>query len=357
VTGARRARRGWILARVLGGLLLAPAVPGAALAAAGGDGGTPFDLPCNADEVLVGVHGRAGSYVDQVQALCARFERGGWTGTPRRTATAGGASGTGFDQVCPTGQAVWSIAGRAASFVDQLQVICKELDPDGSVADTGQLALPPAGGSGGAPYQLHCSGDPARGLQGRAGSLVDRIALPCRRPFVPDRMRPDPSRVAVALTVGDVPYRMPAHRETVIAVRLINLGRTLYAVRLSGALDGPGAARAFVRPLAAEGSARQTTGCAPQGDDTGAFSCVVRFRDGLAPGARVSLPLGVTIDRTGVWTVRVASRVARLQVRPLPEAPPLPDAVRPRAELGPGATRLGQAEIVEEAAHSFFVVQ
>lgn len=335
------------------------ALPGAALAAAGGDGGHPFDLPCNADEILVGIHGRAGSYIDQVQGFCARFERGGWMGAPRRTATAGGATGTGFDQVCPTGQAVVGLAGRAKSFVDQLQVICSRLNPDGTTSGTESLALAPAGGSGGDPYQMHCGTDPARGLQGRAGSLVDRIALPCRRPFVPDSMRPDPSRVAIALTIGDVPYRMPARFQQVVAVRVTNLGRTLYAVRISGAFDGPGNERAFVRVSAAEPPSRGGTGCVPQDEDTGAFSCLVRLTEGLAPGARVSLPLVVTIDRTGVWTIRAAARVARLQVPPLPsEPPPLPPAARARLELSiPAGARLPQTDIVEAAVHSFFVVR
>lgn len=156
--------------------------------AAGGGGGNPFNLDCGADHVLIGIAGIAGSWIDRIEALCMKIVvTGHWDGPEvKRTARAGGQGGflpQFFDMRCPEDHAVSGIDGHAASFVDRIRIFCKRITPRGGL--TGD-AIPqtPAGGDGGRPfYQLNCPADhPGRRLTGRAASYVDQIQLHCDQP-------------------------------------------------------------------------------------------------------------------------------------------------------------------------------
>ncbi len=155
-------------------------------ASAGGTGGRDFSQSCRADEVLVGISGRAGWYIDRVAAVCQRVGADGkLTGSRRTTGGAGGNGGQTFTRTCPQGQVVSSIRGRAASLVDRVQIACRPLNTEGRTSGSTRW-LSAAGGNGGRDFgPLTCAGNrPAKAVQGRYGSSIDQIRLACAYPQV-----------------------------------------------------------------------------------------------------------------------------------------------------------------------------
>src|SRR5438046_1750857 len=70
----------------------------------GGDGGTPFTISCDAGRVLIGVKGKAGSYVDRIEGICARLNEIIMPASINSTDNfAGGSGGSDFEQLCPSG--------------------------------------------------------------------------------------------------------------------------------------------------------------------------------------------------------------------------------------------------------------
>ncbi|HEU4664310.1 MAG TPA: S8 family serine peptidase [Dokdonella sp.] len=143
-----------------------------ATASAGGGGGDPFTLRCDAGMALVGVRGRAGAFIDQVRGICAVAD-----GSTLETAKAGGSGGDAFVLRCNDGRVVTGLRGRAGAFVDSLRLDCSEPSDLAAVARTTDAA----GGNGGASFgPMHCAdGRMAIGLRGRAGLVVDRLQLLC----------------------------------------------------------------------------------------------------------------------------------------------------------------------------------
>lgn len=156
--------------------------------AAGGGGGNPFNLDCGADGVLIGIVGISGSWIDRIEALCMKIVvTGRWDPPPKRIGRAGGDGGLikdRFDVRCPEHHAVSGIDGRAGSYVDRIRILCKRIAPGGRSLTGDAIPQTPAGGDGGHPfYQLNCPADhPGRRLTGRAGSYVDQIQLHCTEP-------------------------------------------------------------------------------------------------------------------------------------------------------------------------------
>lgn len=196
------ARAAGVAALALAGALLLPAGASAAELSgqAGGTGGQPFTLTCGDGRALIGIRGRAGDVVDSIRGVCAAIDEIGAVTATSTTATTGGTGGEyDYELRCPSSQVVTGLRGRAGAFLDEVSLACARLatldtgavDPagrtDGDVAgivDRGRsnarLFASAGDGSGGAPFTLNCPGTlPARGLQGRSAGLVDRIGLVC----------------------------------------------------------------------------------------------------------------------------------------------------------------------------------
>jgi serine protease len=147
---------------------------GTATPSAGGGGGDAFALDCGPGEMLTGVRGRAGWYIDQVRAVCKNG-----AGVLIESGARGGNGGTPFDSQCNSGQGVTGIVGFAGAFVDSFRLECKSAPagtPDGDVSLT-----PSIGGSQGQAFgPFHCDeGQVAVGLRGRAGDFIDNLQLDC----------------------------------------------------------------------------------------------------------------------------------------------------------------------------------
>jgi len=162
------------------------------IAGAGGGGGAPFSIACEEGAVLVGLTLHTSSYVDYVQAICARINRDGswrtreingrtfyWLTTP---GSAGGAGGAAQTLRCAPGEGVMEVFGRSGTVIDRLGIRCGRLGPVGE--GTGIVAprsvKGPSGGPGGAPFELWCPANQVvTSIEGRSGRYVDQIAVRC----------------------------------------------------------------------------------------------------------------------------------------------------------------------------------
>lgn len=186
----RNQSRSWWLVLALAVATLSAVVPATAAAQAesftpsvGGQGGSDFSRSCDASEVMVGITGRAGWVVDRLGAICQGVGTDGVpTGATRQTAASGGSGGNAFTLRCPAGQAVSGIQGRAGHLVDRIQLSCRRVQGGTTTGAVTWLAA--VGGSGGSPFGVHpCAGDrPAKSLVGRAGSTIDQVRLGCASP-------------------------------------------------------------------------------------------------------------------------------------------------------------------------------
>jgi hypothetical protein len=156
-------------------------------AAAGGSGGTAIALRCGPDEVMAGVHGKAGTLVDRIGPLCIQVDPlGRWIGRPAEGNTAGGGGGARFGLLCPVNSSVSGIQGRASMWIDQLRIKCGPLRGT-RLASSGSVLASQAGGGGGNAFgPFDCvDNKPGRGLIVRAGTYVDQVRLACDFPPSP----------------------------------------------------------------------------------------------------------------------------------------------------------------------------
>ncbi len=99
------------------------------------------------------------------------------------TGTAGGNGGSAFALACPGGRYMSGVNGRVgnggAGLVDQIQVRCTLFSDRTTLALTSTVGQN-LGGS--IAFTLTCPADASvAGILGRAGNLIDRIGLRCRR--------------------------------------------------------------------------------------------------------------------------------------------------------------------------------
>ena len=149
----------------------------------GGTGGNDYQLSCNADETLVGVHGRFQTVINQIGPQCIRVDQfGRWIGNPvQRPVTGTTATGTAFNKVCPRDFAMSGFQGRSGTTVNQLELQCRALTAFGGLTGTGTL-LGPDGGTGGTAQPLQACGteNPVYALYGTSGTQVNSFGVLCR---------------------------------------------------------------------------------------------------------------------------------------------------------------------------------
>lgn len=134
---------------------------------------------CGPDQVVVGVTGRAGATLDRMSVVCA--PRSNLTAT-RTLASSGGTGGQPFERLCPPGKAVRRVRGRVGTEIDQLQLICDDVNgsgPPGSALASWRSSWL-RGTQTGMPAALRCAGGGAlTSLVGRAGARIDRLSGMC----------------------------------------------------------------------------------------------------------------------------------------------------------------------------------
>ena len=150
----------------------------------GGSGGGAFQLACPSDEIIAGVHGVFGTYVNQIGPQCVKVDQlGRWIGDPANGPVTGDTtSGTNFERTCPRNYAVSGFRGNADQYVNQIDVECRALTPSGGVTGPAQY-LSGAGGSGGSAQGPFSCGtnNPVYALYGRSGGWLDNFGMQCRQ--------------------------------------------------------------------------------------------------------------------------------------------------------------------------------
>ena len=151
----------------------------------GGGGGAAFALDCSPGEMLVGVGGHAGWYIDQVRAICTNG-----AGDEIYSGTRGGDGGTPFESRCDGGHGVTGIVGFAGDVVDSFRLECRNA-PAGAPENDISLTSS-AGGSGGQAFgPFRCGdGEIAVGLRGRFGDVIDNLQLDCAGVVLDTRAAP-----------------------------------------------------------------------------------------------------------------------------------------------------------------------
>ncbi|MEE8428036.1 MAG: hypothetical protein V3S33_00845, partial [Gammaproteobacteria bacterium] len=151
----------------------------------GGSGGDNFTINCPSGQALAGIKGKTGQFwlayvVTQVQGLCVSLKPSmNWDGTPSTTSgNAGGGGGDNFTLQCDENQVVIGIGGKTGWWVDSLSVYCRHAG-GGNGEWVGAV-----GGSGGDDnFTDWCnSATPPRvgkTIRGREGSVIDAIRLDC----------------------------------------------------------------------------------------------------------------------------------------------------------------------------------
>jgi hypothetical protein len=153
----------------------------------GGSGGAwTGPLGCGPGDVIVGIHVRAHTYVDQLGLICAHLYSNGTFGPRYTTPAQGGGGGDPYYFECIHGTAVVGFYGKAKTYLDRIGVICGV--PRGN---TGYYANT-AGGDG---------GDFLRGLVPARPDRHDRLRDADRRAPRRKPRRRDPGKLQLPLSV------------------------------------------------------------------------------------------------------------------------------------------------------------
>ena len=196
-------------------------------AQAGGSGGTAFTQTCPDGAVLAGLQGRFGDFIDSVKAVCVRLDAiGDAVETTVQSAHGGSGGTTGYDLRCPRGWAVTGLRGRSGFFVDRLQLVCAPVQLDGTALVSADHADQfKAGGSGGSAFTLHCGGTrPARGINGGAGSFLDRIGLGCENATLTPVARTSNTLPDFRVLTRDLPFKVVRGDSVTYGVQMWNVG-------------------------------------------------------------------------------------------------------------------------------------
>jgi hypothetical protein len=144
----------------------------------GGTGGTAASLDCPTTSFMVGVGGRAADGLDAIAPICATSAVISASGTATTSLTqAGGSGGYAFTRLCPAGMAVKALAGRSATRVDELSLICQKFSDTKTPAITWSVEY---GTKGGDVHRERCATGAVIGLFGQSGSVIDRVGAECQ---------------------------------------------------------------------------------------------------------------------------------------------------------------------------------
>ncbi|MBN1207020.1 MAG: hypothetical protein JXB05_19200 [Myxococcaceae bacterium] len=137
-----------------------------------------YSAMCAPGTVAVGLWGRSGSAIDQLNLKCAPAIAVGQLGATYYAGGGGGDGGGWFDLDCAPGYAISTIYGRYASLLDSIGIVCRSLDWGYSY--TG----PSTGGTGGTPFWDYAQpGEFVTGIRGRiatntgVGGLVGSVSV------------------------------------------------------------------------------------------------------------------------------------------------------------------------------------
>jgi hypothetical protein len=151
----------------------------------GARGDASFSDTCPAGEYLVGLRGRSGAWIDQIQISC-RSLTGNLGGAPYYGPARGGNGGGPSEEHCPGGQVINYMAfGLTAGDRQVNHFLFDCISPtDGSKHHS--IRIGPAVSTDKAPQRQQCpAGEAATGIAGRYGKHVNAVGLICSKLAVP----------------------------------------------------------------------------------------------------------------------------------------------------------------------------
>ncbi len=114
---------------------------------------------------------------------CVKVDQlGRWIGDPVNGPVTGtSTTGTAFTKTCPRDYAVSGFRGRSAQYVNQIDIQCRALTPNGGLTGDVQYLGATAAPAGRRRAPLACgTGNPVYALYGRSGSWLDNFGVQCR---------------------------------------------------------------------------------------------------------------------------------------------------------------------------------
>jgi hypothetical protein len=177
--------------------------PGESQVLGGSTGGTAFSNTCPSGQVLVGIGGATGQWIDAVYAICGSVEIHQTTSTTPYTysvaigggatlATEGtvGSSDALWQATCAANQAVVSVAGNSGIGMDHITLSCAPLELTGSPGSfalhqgTATTLAPEGDTGGGSPFTPVVCPDPevVTLISGMAGQWVNNMSVACATP-------------------------------------------------------------------------------------------------------------------------------------------------------------------------------
>jgi hypothetical protein len=163
-------------------------------------GGRPFGESCGPGRVLTGLIGTSGALtamgLDSVQARCAELTFTTapaimiGTGNSVALAAHGTVGGARREGICPANQVITGLEGAVGPWIDRLYVHCAALTVrivagglDVVIEAPTRLEIPLGSPTPNALMPAHCPpGAVAVGIEGNSGLAVDLLALRCARP-------------------------------------------------------------------------------------------------------------------------------------------------------------------------------
>jgi hypothetical protein len=181
----------WLIAGFVAVASLAASIAGAdyvTVPAGGAGGSSPYDLDCGSTSVLVGISGRSGDVVDSIGIVCRPVNANGTLGPAFTKGLVGGSGGTESDtRTCQSNRVANALVVTAGAYVNTVNALCGAWSPttrtvgDTDPTEPGSRTLS-VGLNDGPTTSFHTcpeDGQPAVGIQGRYGMVIDSIALVC----------------------------------------------------------------------------------------------------------------------------------------------------------------------------------
>jgi hypothetical protein len=177
----------------------------------GGSGDAGFQDRCPANQYLIGLAGRAGNFVDQVQIVCSPILPDGTHGAPYYGPPHGGTGGAAQEFSCNGNAFVSGVEFyyyKAHPKVFDVQLSCRTMQGQGTTVNFGSPQGVSFENENMGETQQCASDELASGLAGRYGTNVNAIGLLCDASVTGNVPAPAPSSWPIRLT-GKVPAPVP----------------------------------------------------------------------------------------------------------------------------------------------------
>ncbi len=152
----------------------------------GASGGNSFSRTCPSGSVLTGIRWRTGMFVDGIGIQCSTILAGGTLGPANNVGDmAGGNGGTAGSDHCPGGVIAGQNGATAGASLGSLFFRCYQWFPEsrsygGAIMKTINVRIGLLISA--SESQCHSGTQPATGIYGRHGSLIDAVGLKCNTP-------------------------------------------------------------------------------------------------------------------------------------------------------------------------------